>query len=263
MDTDSAFPGFLSGEKFKNAETDTQTFLPAGVFAAIRVDGKGFSKFTKTANYAVPFCEDFSGIMDYAAQELFKSVTGALFAYVQSDEISVVFSDRLGESTEWWFGGKVQKIVSLTSANASVAFARKEWERTGSTESTPIFDSRVLLLKDAKDIEEYIRWRRFDAQKNSVSMAASSKFSHSQLQGVSSKGRAAMLQGTELETLPDRFYNGRIIYRDKVLREGVNQLTGEMTSVRRTEIKTAPATREFMERVFPKILKGQKISPLK
>lgn len=249
-DTQKGKPEFLNGEKFKNAETEAQTYLPAHSYAAVRVDGKGFSRFTKAQGYSVPFCDDFRAIMDYTAEQLLRSVDGAIFAYVQSDEISVIFSDHQKDNTEWWHGGKVQKIVSLTAANASVAYARKEWERSGNSGSTPIFDSRVFALADRETVEEYIRWRRFDAQKNSVSMAAGSKFSHKQLLGISSKDRAEMLNGTELEHLPEWFYNGRIVYRELGRHAGFNPVTGKSeTSTRRT-LKTVPATREFMEDDF-------------
>lgn len=42
-----AAPDFLSGEKFKGYESHAQTSVD-GPFAALRVDGKGFSRSSRT-----------------------------------------------------------------------------------------------------------------------------------------------------------------------------------------------------------------------
>ncbi len=248
-----AAPDFLSGEKFKGYEGAAQTFVD-GPFAALRVDGKGFSRFTKRMGYAVPYDPDFMEIMDCVARDLLLLVDGSAFAYVQSDEVSVIFTPTGSESApQWWFGGKLQKLISISAARASVSFLKAEQLRSGELVDA-LFDSRVLSLQSAEEAEQYLRWRRFDAQKNSVSMAASSMFSHRELQGVSTRGRAALLAGTELEVLPEGFFNGRLIYRTK--RQGLawDSYAERDVPVERTVVATSPATRGFVERALPSLL---------
>jgi tRNA(His) 5'-end guanylyltransferase len=170
----------------KELEKEYRTYLPKKSYAVIRVDGKGFSKYTK--DLVKPFDYWFTECMRETALYLAKNVDGALFAYTQSDEISVVFSDLAGENTEWWFGGQVQKIVSIVAAMAAAKFNSL---RDGG--ALALFDARVHHLDGKDGVLEYARWRQEDAMKNSVGMLASHHFSHKRLMGVSTDKRVMML----------------------------------------------------------------------
>lgn len=124
----------------------------------VRVDGKGFSKFTK------PFREEgvygvYSPIIQKhmlaAAQGLVERVDGAVGAYTISDEISLLFEDR-GQDT--WYAGRHDKIVSLTAAYATAYFNEDLFYR-GSTPA--VFDSRVVDLDEEElSLAGYILDRR-------------------------------------------------------------------------------------------------------
>lgn len=190
---------------FKSKEQAVETNLPKDSFTVIRLDGKSFHTFTK--RYSRPYSNEFMGIMDQVAQYLTAMIPGAIFGYVQSDEISVLFSDKASAETDPWFGGRVQKIASICSANATGQFMRLSPQE----DMLPIFDARMNTLDDLDEAFKYINWRRWDAQKNSISMAAETLRSHKQLMGMNTDQRKALLVGTDLETLPDGFYNGRLI----------------------------------------------------
>lgn len=175
----------------KELEKEYRTYLPKNSYAVIRVDGKGFSKYTK--NLVKPFDLAFTMHMQETAKYLCENVDGAHFAYVQSDEISVVFSDLAGADTEMWFGGQIQKLVSVV---ASMATAKFNWLREESTLAH--FDARVHPLDGVGGVLEYVQWRQGDAMKNSVGMLASSRFSHRELQGVTTGDRVSMLAGLGL-----------------------------------------------------------------
>ena len=245
---------FLSGDRFKEAEAEAQSYL-AGPYAAIRVDGKNFSAYTRAQGYAVPYDLGFMRTMDGVARNLLQFIDGACFAYVQSDEVSVVFKPTgPPEDRQWWFGGKIQKLVSLAGAKASTSFLSSDSLFDETSSFDVLFDARALSLESEEDAEQYLRWRRFDAQKNSISMAASTLFTERELHGVSSRDRAEMLQGTELERLPDGFFNGRLHYRTKRLGTAWNPKLGGEVEVERTELTSAPATRETVENVVPSLL---------
>lgn len=171
----------------KDLERQYRTVLPAKSYAVIRVDGKGFSKYTR--GLRKPFDPKFTADMQATALFLCENVDGAQFAFTQSDEISVVISDLAGTNTQSWFGGQVQKIVSVTAALATAKFNRLRPE----IDALASFDGRTHHLDGAEGVLEYVRWRQADAMKNSVGMLASHHFSHSALQGVSVVERTAML----------------------------------------------------------------------
>lgn len=109
-----------------------------------------------------------------------ENIDGAQLDYTQPDEISIVISDLTGTRTQQWFGGQVQKIVSVTAAMATAKFNRLRPE----IGALAAFDGRTHHLDGADGVLEYLRWRQADAMKNSVGTLASHHFSHRQLTGV-------------------------------------------------------------------------------
>lgn len=173
-------------EKMKGLEKEYRQYLPKKSYAVVRVDGKGFSKYTK--GLEKPFDAKFSLDMAQTARYLAENVDGAVLAYTQSDEISVIFSDLSGENTEWWFGGQTQKIASITAAMATAKF-----NSLRNDEKLAVFDARVHHISTEREVLEYLDWRQSDAIKNSVGMLASHHFSHKELQGMSTHERVYKL----------------------------------------------------------------------
>lgn len=193
--------------KFKALESATETTLPIKTIAVIRLDGKAFHTFTK--NFVRPFDASFAATMDAVGAHLCDVIDGAVFAFVQSDEISVVFSDLAKPDTQMWAGGRVQKMVSIAAANATAKYMS-----VSPTELFPIFDARVHSLADLDEAREYVTWRRADARKNAITMAANTLHSHKALMGLPTSERLELLRGTEHENLPAEFLNGRLIVKE-------------------------------------------------
>lgn len=244
------------GSKFKGYEKEAQTRLPKKSYTMLRMDGKNFSTYTK--RFAKPYDHIFMNAMDATTRRLCETIPGVMLAYTQSDEISIIFSDLQNKKSEQWLGGKTAKILSLAAAYCSVFFV-KEMGLDGP--SLPVFDARCHTLSDADEIQEYVRWRRFDAQKNSVTMAANALHPHSKLLGVSSKDRLTLLEGTPYEKLPEGFYNGRITYKEQYYDYGY-RMTGPAhtdavavpITVMHSRWLTTPATRDYMEGDFLELL---------
>lgn len=194
---------------FKSLEKDYRTYLPENSLVGIRLDGKSFGKFTK--QFKTPYDFMFMDAMDNTAQFIMKEIiAGALFAYVQSDEITIFFTDLKNKKSGHIFGGKIEKIVSTSASAASVGFMKTMPDCEGS----PIFDARVFVLEDYDKLQEYVDWRRLDARKNAISMAVETLKSHSELRGVKTFERRELLYGTEYEELPASFLYGRIIHKE-------------------------------------------------
>lgn len=252
------FTDMPDGQKFKQYEKEAQSRLPEKSYAVVRMDGKNFSTYTK--RFAKPYDAVFMEAMDATTRQLCANVPGVLFGYTQSDEISIVFSDMQGERSQPWLGGKLSKILSLSAATCTALFIRQMGLADDGSQ-IPVFDARCHTLSGPEEIQEYTRWRRFDAQKNSVTMAANVLYSHKFLEGISSKGRLALLEGSDYEQLPDGFYNGRVTYREQYEEQGFHILgpahkkaDALPVEVTRSRWTTEPATRDFMEGKFLELI---------
>lgn len=198
-----------SAVSMKALEARYRTFLPEKSFAVIRVDGKGFSKYTRRLRR--PFDAKFTADMQATAKYMCENIDGAQFAYTQSDEISVVISDLGNANTQAWFAGQVQKIVSTSAALATAKFNRLRPEEN----NLALFDGRTHHLDGADGVLEYVRWRQADAMKNSVGMLAAHHFSHKALTGVSVRERKAMLaeKGVYWDDLDQAVKQGTFVRR--------------------------------------------------
>ncbi|WP_033439587.1 tRNA(His) guanylyltransferase Thg1 family protein [Saccharothrix sp. NRRL B-16314] len=123
--------------------------VPAGVWMVVRVDGRGFSRFTEE-RFDKPFDARFSGFMVETAQALLTEFD-ARYAYTESDEISVVLDPRHD-----LFGRSVEKVVSISAGIASSAFTHAAGEPAH-------FDSRIWIGAGAGDVLDYVSWRQADA----------------------------------------------------------------------------------------------------
>jgi tRNA(His) guanylyltransferase len=246
------------GQKFKGYEKASQARLPENSYAVVRMDGKNFSNYTK--RFAKPYDEVFMEAMDATTRQLCATIPGVVLAYTQSDEISIVFSDLQSEKSQQWLGGKLSKILSLSAATCTALFI-KQMGLSDDDSQIPVFDARCHTLSGPEEIQEYTRWRRFDAQKNSVTMAANVLHSHSFLEGISSKGRLELLEGSDYEKLPEGFYNGRVTYREQFVEQGFRVLGPAHKEAERIPMDvvrsrwvTEPATRDFMEGKFLELI---------
>jgi tRNA(His) guanylyltransferase len=120
-----------------------------GTWIVLRVDGHGFSRFTEE-RYQKPFDPKFRDLMIETARALFEGLH-ALYAYTESDEISILLSPRRD-----LFNREHEKLVSLSAGMASAAFTHACGEPAH-------FDSRVWIGVDEERVVDYFQWRQSDA----------------------------------------------------------------------------------------------------
>lgn len=183
----------------------------------IRLDGKGFSKWTKGLQYP------FDARMEQLRVEVMSRLvaeTGALIAYGQSDEISLVLSTALGtEVTALYCDGRIQKLCSITASLATAWWAALVPtylpEKAG---SIAVFDSRVWEVPTLEEAANAILWRERDASKNSVSMAARSVYSSKEIFNKSSAEMQEMMfqKGINWNDYPDWAKRGTFVGRHKI-----------------------------------------------
>ena len=178
------------GDRMKGYEAVSQGVLMRRTPVIIRLDGKAFHTFTKRLNdhddslNETPFSEVMYACMVGAAHTLTHYIQGARIAYSQSDEISILCTDWSTLETQQWYGGKIQKIVSVSAAMASTAFysVYEKHEKIDYMPHRPLFDSRVFNLPK-EEVCNYFIWRQKDAMRNSVNMLGQYYFSPRELQG--------------------------------------------------------------------------------
>lgn len=170
------------GDRMKRYESVSKTKLLRRTPVIIRLDGKAFHTWTKQLydNDMSLRTEPYSGTMhEYMKQTtewLMDDIQNAVFAYSQSDEISILLNDWKKLNTDQWFDGSIQKIASVSASMATVAF------NSGSIFTPGLFDARVFNVPK-EELVNYFIWRQQDATRNSINMLGQFHFSHNQLQG--------------------------------------------------------------------------------
>ncbi len=130
------------GDRMKSYEDCYRLKLPKRSYVMIRVDGKAFHTYTKGLRR--PFDDGLIEDMNTTAAYLCKNMMGAKFAYVQSDEISILLTDFEKTETQPWFENNIQKMVSVA---ASMATAKFNFLRLQRYFSGPVFN---VVTKDSQ-----------------------------------------------------------------------------------------------------------------
>ncbi|MFF5261330.1 tRNA(His) guanylyltransferase Thg1 family protein [Actinomadura viridis] len=200
------------GDRMKTYEQATRMVLPRHTQAIVRVDGRAFHSFLRHADK--PFDDAIIAGMDAVAEALCAEMSGAVFAYTQSDECSVLLTDFATQNTQPWFGGVTQKIASVAASIATVAFNRVYG--IGYDDAFATFDGRVFTVPNEVETANYFVWRQRDAVRNSISMTAQAHFSHKRLHGVTTAQMKDLLAdeaGVVWEDLPAGCQRGRVTLR--------------------------------------------------
>jgi tRNA(His) guanylyltransferase len=171
--------------------------------------------------------------MEITAIALCREIQGAVLAYFQSDEISVVARDDMTNTTQPWLGKRLSKVISLSAAIATAAFN----ESFGQSRH---FDSRAFIVPDLNEVTNYLIWRQQDASRNSVSMAARASFSHKECSHKTTPQMIDMLRvaGKPWEDTPAQFKRGAVCRPVTVLKEVPE--TGDTCERNEWQIDRAP-----------------------
>lgn len=191
------------GDRCKKYESIYERYFLPKTPIIIRVDQK--AGHTWTRGLKKPFDPDYVWCMFESAKEVAKQMQGCLALYAQSDEVTFVLCDDQSLESQQWFGGRQNKIESVTAAMMT-AYFNKIWiekklthfqydpfDTYGKCVITPaIFDARAFQCpKD--DVANVFLWRVKDWERNSLNMFCEQFFSHKELQGQGRADRHEML----------------------------------------------------------------------
>ncbi|KAK6002929.1 hypothetical protein QM012_001679 [Aureobasidium pullulans] len=132
----------------------------------VRIDGRGFSKFSKRQNFAKPNDRRAIDLMNAAAVEVVKQFTDIVIAYGQSDEYSFV----LHEDCQL-FERRAAKLATSISTAFSVEYCM-QWDKYFPGQALerpfPTFDGRCVLYPKKKILRDYLSWRQADCHVNNL-----------------------------------------------------------------------------------------------
>ena len=227
------------GARMKAYENCYRIYLPKRQAVIVRIDGRAFHSFTKGFNR--PYDALFASCMRETAKQLCENISGCVFGYTQSDEISLVLVDYKNINTEPWFGNNLQKIVSISASMATYFFKKNfeeairdeyfDWYTTGTVNDEKeqllnqhtqayinklfVFDARTFILP-REEVSNYIYLRQLDCVRNSIQLAGQAYFSHKQLQNKNCDQIQEMLwqeHQVNWSKYPTWFKNGVAIYK--------------------------------------------------
>ena len=264
------------GDRIKsNYENRTRILLPRRAFSILRLDGKSFHSFCK--KLIKPFDDGLINDMDETAIYLCKNIQGAKFAFVQSDEITILLTDFDKIGTDAWFDGNIQKMVSVAASMATSKFNQLRWIRfvTEKYNNTvdkigwewfmqpgqlklAEFDARVFTIPSDYEVENYFIWRQQDTVRNSISSVAQSLYSHEELENRTSNQQQEMIfqKGINWNDYALKLKRGRFIYKEEIEIEPDRDKLNSAAVIRSRwtcgECPTFTQDRTFLEKYVPK-----------
>lgn len=141
-----------------------QTAL-AHCWLVVRVDGQGFSRFTKKHGYEKPNDTRGLGLMNRAAACVMKQFPDIVLAYGQSDEYSFVFHRKTKVH-----GRRHEKLTSLVVSCFTAGFHYYWTSFFGDQpmEYPATFDARLVCYPTDRTLVDYCSWRQVDCHVNNM-----------------------------------------------------------------------------------------------
>lgn len=229
------------GDRMKREyENATRFHLPRRTYTIIRADGRSFHSFTRGLDR--PFDYGLMEAIGETTKALCEQIAGTVLGYCQSDEITLLLTDFSAENTEPWFGGNLQKIVSVSAAIATAQFNRV-YQHPKHQSALATFDARAFTIDDPVEVANCLLWRQQDAERNAISMIGQAAFPHRELQGVSTRNLREKLfseKGIDVADFPEKALLGQVCFQETIFKPVTytHKRTGE-------EITTDPVERRI------------------
>jgi tRNA(His) guanylyltransferase len=215
---------------------DDYCVLP-GIHMVARIDGRSFTRLTKEVHrFKAPFDERFRDCMVATTEHLMNCGLRVIYAYTQSDEISLVI-----HQDESLFSRKTRKLNSVLAGEASAKFSLMLGD-------VAAFDCRISQLPSRELVIEYLRWRSEDAHRNALNAhcywalrqkGADVSKATDQISGLTTAQKNELLYteaGVNFNDLPNWHKRGVGLYWESYEKIGLNPVTGEQTTCERQRI---------------------------
>jgi len=150
-------------EYVRGFETDDK--LLRNCWIVVRIDGKGFHKFSDEHNFDKPNDMNALNLMNKCARAVMDDFNEVILSYGQSDEYSFVFRKDSGIYSRR--GSKLITNISSLFAAAYV-FHWSKFFPDKTLKYPPAFDGRAVLYPSEKNIRDYVSWRQADCHINNL-----------------------------------------------------------------------------------------------
>lgn len=153
-------------EEFRYFKTfkKSQYCLPNS-WIVVRLDGKGFSRFTEIHGFDKPNDVRALELMNRAAAKVMEELQDICLAFGQSDEYSFIF--KKDTSIFKRSRDSISTIVNSLFTSSYVYFW-KDYFGYVSLLKPPSFDSRVVVYPSDIDLRDYLCWRQADVHINNL-----------------------------------------------------------------------------------------------
>lgn len=146
---------------------ERENFLLPQTHIVIRVDGKGFHKFSEHYQFEKPNDLQALTVMNKTAEVMLQHFPDILLAYGDSDEYLFL----LRRDCEL-FERREMKLISTFASYMSVNYML-QWNKTFpekpiSAERIPTFDARAVTYPNAQTVRDYFSWRQVDCHINNL-----------------------------------------------------------------------------------------------
>ncbi|KAF6252077.1 histidine tRNA 5'-guanylyltransferase [Scenedesmus sp. NREL 46B-D3] len=149
-------------EYVKGFEQATDWVLLPSTYIVVRVDGKGFTKFSEVHGFEKPNDKRALDLMNECAKAVLREFPVVL-AYGESDEYSFVFNK---DAT--LYGRRACKIISTITSCFTGNYVRLWSQFLPETPLgwPPVFDGRAVCYPTLKVLKDYLAWRQADTHIN-------------------------------------------------------------------------------------------------
>ncbi|KAF8069682.1 rgt-1 [Scenedesmus sp. PABB004] len=237
----------MAGSKYayvRAFEAD-DSLLPA-VWIVVRVDGRGFTKFSELHGFEKPNDKPALDLMDAAAKAVLCEFPDVCLAYGESDEYSFVLHKDCQ-----LYGRRSSKLVSTITSCFTGSYVRL-WAQVmppgRALAATPVFDGRAVCYPSLAILRDYLAWRQADTHVNNqyntcywalVKGGRSPAEAQAAVKGSDAAFKNDLLFtqfGINYAQLPEQFRKGSVVLRLPV--EAVAKLRDDGTPVlrRRREV---------------------------
>ena len=219
-------------------ETATDHCVLPGIYSVARLDGRNFTTLTKErAKFEAPFDTRFRDMMIETAKHLMNCGFKVIYAYTESDEISLLFDIDID-----LFGRKERKYNSVLAGEASAQFSLL-YNDIG------VFDCRICQLPNKRTVADYFRWRSEDAHRNALNahcywmlrkenLSQKEATNYIEHKTVADKNELLFTNGINFNDLPNRQKRGAGLYWVKTEKTGYNPKDNTEVQVERSVIHT-------------------------
>ncbi|KAF2458166.1 tRNAHis guanylyltransferase [Lineolata rhizophorae] len=239
-----AFRYRMANSKYEYVKAfERSNYLLPNSWIVVRLDGRGFHKFSAKHRFEKPNDKRALDLMNAAAIGVMKELPDLILGYGVSDEFSFVFHKdcSLFERRE----SKLSTTVVSTFTSYYVHLWSTFFPDTPLSPPLPSFDGRAVVYPSVSNLRDYISWRQVDCHINNLYNTTfwaliqhggmDGKEAEKALMGTVSSDKNEILFsrfGINYNNEPEMFKKGSVVFRE------YEQVLGPMSASR----SSTPAT---------------------